>query len=322
MEIWRVKALLRIRPFVKESDEEAYVRIFNAAFADYDDVRTMTLEEMRKTEESPSYSADGLFIAEWNGETAGMVDAYVDKLRKEEKGFIQSLGVLPQFRRKGIARKLVQKAVESLKTRGMKVADTWVQSDRTACVHLFESFGFKRIRFTSMMKRSLNEIPVGVGENREARIEELQPKKEDDVALLTKLDNEAFKEHFNYRPRTVEEMKYALLEMPWFQQERVFSAFLENQAVGYIITGIDEGLNREKAVKRGWILDIGVLKPFRRKEIGAMLMLHGMRILKTYGLEEALLYVDNMNPTGAIKLYEKLGFKVMHNSMIYQLRLA
>lgn len=317
-----VKTLLRIRPFAKESDGEAYVRIFNASFADYDDIRTMTLEEMRKTQESPSYSADGLFIAEWNGETAGMVDAYVDRLRKEEKGFIQSLGVLPKFRRRGIARKLVEKAVESLKMRGMKVADTWAQSDRTACVHLFESLGFKRIRITSMMMRSLNGIPAGIGENKEARMEELQPEKEDDITLLTELDNKAFKEHFNYRPRTVEEMKYALLEMPWFQQERVFSAFLKNQPVGYVITGIDESLNKEKAVRYGWILDIGVLKPFRRRGIGAMLMLHGMRILRTYGLEEALLYVDDMNPTGAIKLYEKLGFKVLHNNMVYQLRLA
>jgi ribosomal protein S18 acetylase RimI-like enzyme len=35
-----------------------------------------------------------------------MVNAYVDKLREERKGFIQWLGVLPKFRGKGIAKNL------------------------------------------------------------------------------------------------------------------------------------------------------------------------------------------------------------------------
>lgn len=43
-------------------------------------------------------------------------------------------------------------------------------------------------------------------------------------------------------------------------------------------------------------------------------MLHLMQSLKATGMEEALLYVDDMNPTNAIKLYEKLGFKVMRKS--------
>jgi hypothetical protein len=80
--------LLKIRPFKKGFDEEVFISIFNAAFGDYDDIRSMTLEEMKKTEEAPSFNADGMFIAEWNGETAGMINAYIGKLREEEKGFI------------------------------------------------------------------------------------------------------------------------------------------------------------------------------------------------------------------------------------------
>jgi len=39
-------------------------------------------------------------------------------------------------------------------------------------------------------------------------------------------------------------------------------------------------------------------------------------------MEQVLLYVDDMNPTNAIKLYEKLGFKALRKSIIYQLSLA
>lgn len=314
--------LLKIRPFRKGFDEDVFVSIFNAVFGDYDDIRSMTLEEMKKMEDSPSFNTDGMLIAEWNGETAGMINAYVDKLRKEEKGFIQWLGVLPKFRGKGIAKKLVEKSIESLKHRGMKVAETWAQTDREACVHVFESFGFKQARVTSIMKRSLKNIPCNIGENIEVTIRNMRVEDEEDIKLLNRLDNETFKEHFNFRPRTIEETKYALFEMPWYNEQKWFFAVLDNQPLGYAGIGIDEGLNKEKNMKWGWVLDIGILKPYRKKGIGTRLMLHSMQSLKSSRVEEVLLYVDDMNPTNAIKLYKKLGFKALRKSIIYQLPLA
>jgi len=314
--------LLKIKPFRKGFDEKVFVSIFNAAFGDYDDIRTMTLEEMKKMEESPSFNTDGMFIAEWNEETAGMVNAHIDKLRKEQKGFVQWLGVLPKFRGKGIAKKLVEKALENLKQRGMKLAETWAQTDREGCVHIFESFGFKVSRLTSLMRRSLENISYNIAENNEATIRDMQIEDEEDVKLLNWLDNETFKEHFNFRPRTLEETKYSLFESPWFKVQRWFFAVLENQQAGFAGLGIDEGLNTEKNMKWGWVLDIGVLKAYRLKGIGTRLMLHLMQSLKARGMEEALLYVDDMNPTNAIKLYEKLGFKVMRKNIVYQLPLT
>jgi len=314
--------LLKIRPFKKESDEEAFVSIFNACFGDYDDIRSISLKELRRWEEAPSFSFDGMFVAEWNGEIAGMVNAFVDRLREEKKGFVQWLAVLPKFRRKGIAKKLVEKALENLKQRGMIMAETWAQSDRKACVHLFESFGFKQLRATNLMGTSLKHIPADVGENLEVAIREADLKNNDDIALVNCLENEAFMEHFNYRPKPIEETKYVLTELPWFQKQAVFFALANDKAVGYVETGIDEGLNSEKNLKYGWILDIGILKPYRQKGIGKRLMLQGMQRLKTQGMTEALLYVDEMNPTRAIRLYEVLGFKTQRRNIVYQLILV
>jgi len=314
--------VLKIRPFRKGFDEEVFVSIFNACFGDYDDIRSMTLEEMKKMEESPSFNTTGMLIAECNGETAGMINAYVDKLREDEKGFIQWLGVLPKFRGKGIAKKLLKKALESLKQKQMKVAETAAQTDKEACLHIFEGFEFRQVRVTSMMKRSLENIPCNIEENREVRIRSMRVKDEEEIKLLNRLENETFKEHFNFRPRTIEETKYALFEIPWFKQQKWFFAVLDNQSIGYAGVGIDEGLNKEKNMKWGWILDIGVLKPYRRKGIGTSLMLYGMRLLNHQGMEDALLYVDEMNPTNAVKLYQKLGFKVIRKNILYQLPLS
>lgn len=95
--------MLKIRPFRKGVDEEIYVSIYNSAFSDYDDLRSVTLQEVQALEKAPSYNLDGLLIAEWDGQTAGMVQALVDEFREEKKGFIQSLAVLPEFRNRGIA---------------------------------------------------------------------------------------------------------------------------------------------------------------------------------------------------------------------------
>lgn len=314
--------MLTIRPFKAGFDEEVFVSIFNACFGDYDDIRKMTLEEMRKMEESPSFSTDGILIAEWNGEVAGMVNAYVDKLREEKKGFIQWLGVLPKFRGNGIAKQLVKKALESLNQKGMQTAETWAQTDRKACTYIFESFGFKQVRATSMMSKSLTAIPSDIEENKEISIREAKLSDNKDVKLINWLNNEVFRDHFNYRPKPIEETRYMLLELPWFQNQTAFFALLQNQPVGFVAVGVDEGLNREKNVKYGWILDIGVLKPHRRKGIGTSLMLHAMRLLKAYGMEDALLYVDDLNPTNAMKLYEKLGFKTIRKNIVQQLSLT
>jgi len=314
--------MLKIRPFKKGFDEEAYVSIYNAAFGDYEDIRSITVEEMKKMEKAPSFSQEGMFIAEWNGETAGMVSAYIDKLREEKKGFVQNLGILPKFRRKGIAAKLLETALESLKKRGMTVAETWAQTDRKGCMHLFEKFGFKQARITSIMIGNLDSIPDEKRKDKQLTIRNMQMREEKEIELLNKLDNESFKEHFNYRPRTIEETKYVLFEMPWFTVQKWFFAILNQQPVGYSGIAIDEGLNKEKNLKWGLIADIGVLKLYRRIGIGTRLMLHMMQELKDLGMKEAFLYVDDMNPTGAIKLYEKLGFKTLRKSILYQLPLV
>jgi mycothiol synthase len=251
-----------------------------------------------------------------------MVNAHVDRFREEKKGFIQNLSVLPKFRRKGVGTKLLETALRSLRNRGMEVAETWAQTDRENCMHLFEKFGFKQARITSIMIRKLDYIPETNQKDMQLTIRNMQTKEEKEIELLNKLDNETFKEHFNFRPRTIEETKYALFEMPWFAVQKWFFAILNQQSVGYSGIAIDEGLNGEKNHKWGFIADIGVLKSYRRMGIGTRLMLHMMQALKDLGMEHVLLYVDDMNPTGAIKLYEKLGFKTLRKSIIYQLPLA
>lgn len=147
---------------------------FQCDVLDYDDIRTLTVQEVRTMANAPSFNLDGLLFGEWNGQIVGMVQAYVDKNREEKKGFIHYLAVLPEFRHNGIAKKLLAQAVKSLKEKGMTVASAWAQTDRLACVHLYESFGFKYVRSSSLMNRNLTDFSPRTEENKSERLREAQ----------------------------------------------------------------------------------------------------------------------------------------------------
>lgn len=314
--------MLKIRNFIVGKDEAVWAQIASAAFKDYDDFRGISAEEVRKMEKAPTFDPSGMFIAETDGIRVGIVNAYVDRFREEKKGFIVWLGVLPEYRRRGVGRKLAEKAVESLRERGIEIAEAALDSSRKVCIRLFESLGFELFRSSSFMKMSLEKIPVNIGENREVAMRELDVKSEEDIILLNKLDNECFKEHFNFRPVKIEETRHWLQENPWFKWQTHFFAQLRDQPVGFISVGIDEKFNKEKNTLSGWINDIGVLKPFRRKGIGTALMLKALHELKNKGMKNALLYVDDENPTKAIKLYEKVGFKTVKKTLLYQKKIG
>jgi len=198
--------MLKIREFVKGEDEEVWLSIRNEAFKEYDDFRPSTMEDMEIWEKDPGFDPVGMFIAELNGKAVGRVQAYVDKQREEKKGFVQGLGVVPKFRRRGIGRKLMDKAIESLRKREMETAECWTRDDKPVCKHIFESMGFKLIRIFSTMRRELDTTP-SVGENEGVQIRVMKESMED-IELLRWLNDETFSEHFDFRPSTIEEWKH------------------------------------------------------------------------------------------------------------------
>jgi ribosomal protein S18 acetylase RimI-like enzyme len=172
------------------------------------------------------------------------------------------------------------------------------------------------------MTRELVGLQSGIGENMEVVLEPLRRDADEDLEMLNRLENECFKEHYNWRPSTLEWTVYFVRQDPFFKIQEWFFALLNGKHVGYVGIGIDESYNAKKAVKCGLILDIGVLKPHRRKGIGTRLMLHGMNLLKAKGLTVAWLAVDDWNVTKAMRLYEKVGFKVAKKDVAYEKNIA
>ena len=311
--------MLKIRRFVKGVDEPIWVGILSESRKNREDWRAMTAEEMvLQEQENPSFDPEGRFVGELGQKPVGVVHAHVEKLREERTGFVR-FDVVPESRGRGIERQLVETALKELKARDMAIAQASIDSGELDYVRLLQELNFAQVRVISFMEMELANISQGIGADRQIAIKALRKDREEDMKLWTWLLNETFKEHFNFRPGTLEETRHFLLSDLYYNKDKqVFFAVLDNETVGHIGVGIDEKYNLEKNVQRGDIFTIGVLKKHRRRGIGARLILHSLEALKAKGMTRATLGVDNYNPTEAMKLYEKVGFKVKKKDLVFE----
>jgi mycothiol synthase len=309
--------MLNIRHFVQGADEPLWVEVLNAARKKREDWRTITVEELLADAKRPSFDFEGRFIAELDGKAIGVVHARVDKSSEDKKGFIR-LDVISEFGGCGIETSLMETALRELKARGMTDAQTWADFSEKERIELFEGLHFRHIRVFSVMEMELAELSQNIGENTQVAIRPLHKELEGDIRLFNWLGNESYKEDLDYSPRTLEETRHFLFCDPYLREKEVFLAVLNGESIGCIGVGIDEKYNLEKQVQAGEIFVIGVLKAHRRKGIGVRLMLQGLERLKAKGMNKAILGVENNNQTQAIRLYEKLGFRVKKREIILE----
>jgi mycothiol synthase len=73
--------------------------------------------------------------------------------------------------------------------------------------------------------------------------------------------------------------------------------------------------------RRGWVKDLVVRRGERGRGLGVALLRHVLREYATLGATEVGLKVDSNNPTGAVTLYEKVGFVVDQRQEVWLKRL-
>lgn len=315
--------MLNIRRFVKGVDESAWVEVLNAAYKEYGSWwRGISIEEMREREKRPNFDFEGRFIAELDGKPVGVIHAHVDRLSEEKKGLIHTFCVIPAFRGRGVEEKLLEAAMNELRKRGMNLIQTWTGIKREDRIQLLEKQDFVFAYRTIDMEINLADIPSNIGENTTVAIRSLQKDVKEDIEMLNWLINECFKEDPLRRPRTVEETRHSVLNHPQLKEQEIFFATLDQKNVGYLGTGVDEKYNIKQSAKSGRINGIGVLKAYRRKGIGTRLMLQGLKALRAEGMTKAMLDTEDINPTRAITLYEKIGFKVLQEYVTYDKHIA
>lgn len=315
--------MLSIRKFVEDRDEAIWIQIHNATQADLKDYRPLTMQDISLEKGAPDWDSSGLFVAEWSSTPVGMILAYVDKFREEKRGYLHWFMVLPEHRSTNIGKQLVLNGIEYLTEKGMKIVQAGVREERKEEVRLYEELGFRKVRTFSMMRRNLKSIPTKQLSPEKLEFRAMRPKTtEEDAKLLNHLYDEAFVEHFDYRPITLEEKMHMIKNDPNFDPSGCFFAYLGEKPVGYVGDWIDKKFVEHTKIRRGWVATIGVLKPYRHRGIGAALVTKALQHLRSLGMEEAVLGVDDDNPTKAKSFYETLGFQTFRQSYTYEKRLA
>jgi len=94
---------------------------------------------------------EGFLVAEMNGVIVGYIMSRIDRgfsyyshsTTVSEKGHVISLAVMPRARRRGIAEKLLRKAIEALRSKGVKEVYLEVRISNIPAINLYRKLGFK-----------------------------------------------------------------------------------------------------------------------------------------------------------------------------------
>ncbi len=315
-------SLLRIRRFVSGHDESAWVCVLNAAYEEFRDWRTISVEEFVRGEQNESRSLCGeRWVAELDGYPVGVVHLFEERMEDGKRGVVDDLTIVPKFRGSGAEKELAGFAVDQLEKREVNKILVprlrWSGPDGKHRVQFLEELGFNLIRKTSLMEIDLARVPSDIDVNRGFSIRPLSERVDEDIERLNSLRNECSQGRANSQPTSVEEIRYLLRNNP-YSFLKSFFAVQDGKCVGFVIVAIDEKYNREKNANAGIVLGLGVLGSHRRSGIGTELVLYGLGVLRTEKMTRALLDVDDSNETGALRLYERIGFSVLEKYLTYE----
>jgi GNAT superfamily N-acetyltransferase len=130
--------------------------------------------------------------------------------------------------------------------------------------------------------------------------------------------NEAMADHWGMASYTDDDMAPWTLH-PLYGQLDVWQVAWEgDEVVGGVLGFVNAEENRLLGRARGYTECIFTRRPWRGRGIATALIGRNLRLLAERGMTEAALSVDTENPTGALALYERVGFVRDRASLICQ----
>ena len=97
----------------------------------------------RHIDDDAAINAEGIFVAEEDGQIVGYVSTRVDTAAKV--GGIPNFAVLPAYQQRGIGRKLLERAVAYLAAEGMHYARIETLAQNEIGAHFYPKFGFQEV---------------------------------------------------------------------------------------------------------------------------------------------------------------------------------
>lgn len=194
-----------------------------------------------------------------------------------------------------------------------------VISTNTGAAALFNSFGFEECRYFFELKRVF-DLPIPVADVPDGlRLVPFGPEYDEAMRLT---HNEVFLDHWGSTPKDEDTWKL------WFTGSRAFRAGVSflvldgEQIVAYALGYEYEADTAATGIREVYVGQVGTVRSHRGRGLAAVALSALMRQAERLGFKRASLGVDAENPTGALGLYERLGYQQYAQSITYRLPLT
>jgi GNAT superfamily N-acetyltransferase len=265
---------------------------------------------------------DCVLIAVADGRSVGWSRMFDYGLSGDDGRLLVHSGqVDPAWRRRGIGRALLAGAqAELLRIRAARPdpkgttagLQSWVYASNRSTIALLESNGYRPWRYMIEMTRPLDDVPsidlpVGLSS---------RPVTPEDRLQVVLALNHAMKDHPGW-PDWTEDQLLGMVEHPTRGQIDVWQvAWDGDRVVGGVLGFVDAEENAALDRNRGYTEGIFTIREWRGRGVASALIAQNLRLLQSRGLTEAALSVDTENPTGALGLYERHGFREADRMLI------
>jgi len=315
---------LRFRGMQAPADY-AHMRVIISASAKEDDFDySETVEDIAKYYShlaNCDTSRDMLF-AEVDGKPIGYSRVWFTE-RAGDAGYLYQFfaNLVPEWRGKGIREAMLEWCEARVRdisaghpSGRKKEIYLWVLEAEKDWISVIEKAGYRKIRYGfTMLRPDLENIqdiqlPKGI---------EVRPVKPEHYRKIWDADLLASQDGW-MQVKGEEEWYRNWLDGRWFQPELWQVAWDGDRVAGAVQNIIDSEENAKYGRKRGWTENIHVGREWRGRKLAQALIARSFLLLKEQGMEEAALGVDAENPTGALHLYKKMGFREHKTSYTYR----
>jgi ribosomal protein S18 acetylase RimI-like enzyme len=185
-------------------------------------------------------------------------------------------------------------------------------------IELLERTGYKPVRYGFVMVRAhLDDLDAPLPDGLEIR--DVRP---EHLRAIFDAEVEAFRDHWGMGLPTEADYRQFLSDPVQGDHTLWRVAWDGDQVAGMVRSYINPEENERYGRKRGWVENISVRRPWRRRGLARALIAASFPLLRARGMTEGALGVDTENPSGALRVYEACGFVAVRREAVYRKPLA
>ena len=300
---------------VRWSDLNAVAQlIYDVCEADGDTTVAVTPEELKLEWQTPGFNLESdAFVVET---TDGCIVGFEEFNNRHMHVTLETDGyVHPDFKGRGIGTSLLRTAEVrareemSLAESDLRVSFRSTIDNRDPASHdLHKNEGYQPLRYFWRMEINLTEAPAPV--NFPEGIELRPFVKDEHARAVLDAQNESFRDHWGSHDISFERWELRKFGREDFDPTLWMIAWDGDQIAGFSQNRYRMGI--------GWIGTLGVRRPWRKRGLGEALLLHSFGEFYKRGTKTIGLGVDAQNPTGATRLYQKVGMHAASEFLTYE----